>query len=160
MLNNKNMDFIIKLDNIEVELDKEIVVPTEVNGNKPSGYVARKQTKTVIYFKYLGFATTNDYEILIDDIFECLALIEVLKGYNYNKLSQDVKYDFKSFSAKAVKKDKTTKLRIVFHKVNKTIYISKVHCIILATQINKLIHKCEVLSQNNYFFLKNPSEIS
>ena len=155
-----NTKFIIKIDKQEIELVKEVIAPIDVDKNgKLTKYGKKLQTREAIHFKFFGFTNNHEDTILINDIFECLAFIEIIKEYNYNKLNKDVDYDFNSFKVKAVKRKNINKLRIIFHKTNDTLYMSKVHCVILATQLTKIIHKCEVYSPNNEFILNCPSQI-
>ena len=109
---------------------------------------ARKENGGRIYTVFELFAIKNpnseNYIKVITNIYTIIDFIEVLRAFTSKKLEEKKEYDFEDFTAKLVKKNGITSLKIKFDKYWETIYYDKIGAITLAAKLNKIINKCEI----------------
>ena len=138
--------YIIYTKPYEVELMEERVVVVQLdNRKKPSAYDFKNKIKEVMIFEKLAFFNKEDdyYYLIIDDVFDFIDYIEILKSFANNKLEKDITYKLKNVTAKIVQKNKKICL-LVKHKDIEPIYYDKYDCSRISAKMLKILSRCEI----------------
>lgn len=139
-------DFIVYTEKTTEELSELIIVPTGLNSGKPSEYERRYKTRDLTIFQRLDLLEKKDgeYYRVISDLFEFIDLIEVLKGFNSNKLDTSKTYRIgDSFTAKTAQKNGNMCLSIYFTYYTYKLHLDKFECSSLAAKFSKILQRCE-----------------
>jgi hypothetical protein len=132
-----NTDFKILIN--EILITNGRIVPTATNGDKTiKGWGFREEKQTHYYFNTLFYLDTP----IINNIFEFIKLIELLKLYNSNKLNKDEDYIINS-QVNGSLKQKNGKVTLNLKFLDKNIFLSKFECAGLIASFNKILSKLE-----------------
>ena len=95
---------IFEINNFKIETAKkieylidEILVPQNIIKGKPAKFNWEHKTREFVFFTnlYLKEEKDNEFRCVINDVFNFIDLIEVLKAFSSKKLNIDKVYDFK-----------------------------------------------------------------
>lgn len=96
------------------------------------------------HYKIYSYLMINNTLVLKDNIFDIIFFIEILKGFANNKLDVDKTYFIHDkLECNISRKDGKMYLQINFFKLDNYLYYDKIEANIFASQINKVISKCE-----------------
>lgn len=141
-------DFIVETDKKKEILDEVVIFPTKINSyNKPSDYKIQNKTREFSVFKSLSLLEIEDgeYYRVLDNIFDFIDLIELLKAFNGNKLDTSKTYNINNkFEAKTAQKKGNISLSIHFKNYSYNLYLDKFECASLAAKFSKILSRCEV----------------
>ena len=127
-------------------LSDKIAVPTKLNNGKPSEYTWEHKSRDLIVFDRLNLLEKDDgkYYKVIDNLFDFIDLIELLKGYISNKLETKKEYSINDhFTAEVVSHDGKTRLKIHFKNYSYSLFLDKFECSSLAAKFGKILQRCE-----------------
>ncbi len=136
---------IIEIGNFKVitrkqieQLNEQIIVPYEIRNDKPANYTVNYKTREFTIFHQLSYK-----DILItEDLFNFIALIEAIKGFAGNRFMDGKTYIInKNISVKMTQQNKQKYLNLKFLRYS--LYLDKLECSILSSQLSKIIQKCE-----------------
>ena len=119
--------------------DEKIAIPTEIKNGKPHNYEIKHKTKT--YSIFTSVIYKND--VFIDDIFDFIDLVEILKAFSSNKLNPDKKYKFNNFDAKLTKQKNVFYLHFEIKEEHK-LYLDKFEATALAAKFSKILQKLDI----------------
>jgi hypothetical protein len=119
--------------NLHFKFNEFEVLLKRVTEKMPNDQV--KVVKIFYKLEYKGKA-------VIDDLFELIDLIEILKGFSGNKLTTNKTYFIGDVTAEVVQKDKVNYLLICFKDESK-LYLDKFECSSLAAKLSKATARCE-----------------
>ena len=129
------------------QLSEQIAVPTSIKSGKPNEYKWQYKTREITVFSRLNLLEEKEgiYYQVIDDIFEVIDLIELLKAFSSNKLDTTKTYKIgNSFTAKTASKNGNMSLSILFAGYSYKLYLDKFECSSLAAKFGKILQRCEV----------------
>jgi hypothetical protein len=87
----------------------------------------------------------KNYYRVINNVFDFIDLIELLKAFNNNKLDTAKEYKISDcFTAKIVQKNKNMSLSIHFTNYSYKLFLDKFECASLAAKFSKILQRCEV----------------
>jgi len=88
---------------------------------------------------------TNKQHEVINDLFDFIDLIEILRAFNNNKLDTSKTYNINDkFTAKTVQKNSNMYLQIHFKNYSNKEYYDKFECASLVAKFSKILSKCEL----------------
>ncbi len=138
-------NYVVETRNQTVWLKEERIFVSKLDRNgKPEKYAHKHLTKEIILFDKLYFLEQYDetYYKVIDNIFDFIDYIEILKSFGYRQLVKDKIYNFKNFSAELYEENKKVSLAITFTGFNTTFY-DKITCSLLVSKFQKILSRCE-----------------
>ena len=136
-------DFTVITTKKTEQLQDQIIAPQGTKNGKPINYKVEHKTREFTIFHQLGFKGV----LVADDIFDFIALIEAIKGFSYNRFSDEKTYTINNnISAKMVQKDNLRYLKLELSK--HTLFLDKLACSILSAQLSKIVQKCEVWQES------------
>lgn len=139
-------DFIVFTEKKTEQLNEQIAVPTNLNAGKPSEYKWQYKTRDVNVFWGLSLLEKKDgkYYQVIDDLFDFIDLVEILRAFNGNKLDTKKIYQISDkFTAQTAQKNGSMSLSIHFKNYSYTLYLDKFECSSLAAKFTKILQRCE-----------------
>ncbi len=138
-------NFVVYTETKVIQMRETIIVATGINGSKPSGYVEKQKTKEIIIFKQLNFmdSTENKYYRVLDDIFNFIDFIEIIKSFIGNKLEALELYKFEKFEVNVANKNKKVYLKIHFKNYAESLFLEKYQASTLAAKFSKILQRCE-----------------
>ena len=152
-------NFEVNTEQLKIELDELYTKPLELeyNNARVRKYELVNKTKQITIFSNLKlFIKSRSYQkIVIDDLFEFIALIEILKAFSANKLDIEKKYREDSFTGEIVQKNKKFYLKIDLTDLewndfvsdsdsDYVLFLDKFECTSLAAKFSKILSRCEV----------------
>ncbi|MEA2011881.1 MAG: hypothetical protein U9O87_02170 [Verrucomicrobiota bacterium] len=138
--------YTIATEQINLQLNETYFAPTKIKLGRPGEFVKKHKSKEVTQFAGLYYKRN----IVTENLFYFIDLIEILKAYSNKKLELRKEYKFENFNAKIVssQKDKTEHLRINFYRGDQRVYYHKFDCMRLSAKMNKVLSKCELVVEN------------
>jgi len=138
-------NFITVIENEKIELREKVAVAISINNGKPSNYKMLNKTREITVFKILSYLNLEDKKSyrVIDDIFDFIDLIEILKAYAGKRLEKDTIYKLKQFTAKIAFKNDIPKIKITFNNFKNHLLLDKFECSSLAAKFQKITQRCE-----------------
>ena len=115
-------------------------------GTKPEGYKEVHKIREFTVFNGLNFKEEQDGKFyrVINDLFDFIDLIEVLKAFTGNKLDTDKTYKISDrFTAKIVQKNQKIYLSIHFTNYSNKLYLDKFKASSLSAKFSKILSRCE-----------------
>lgn len=144
-------DFTVYTERKTEQLNEQIAVPTSLKSGKPSEYKWEYKTRDLSIFEGLNLLEKKDgkrYRV-ISDMFDFIDLIELLKGFNGNKLDTDKEYQISdSFTAKTASKNGKMSLKIHFKNYSYSLFLDKFECSSLAAKFGKILQRCEAWQES------------
>jgi len=142
-------NFIVKITKRKETLKQMMTEPLKLSYNKSKieEYKLVNRTREFTVFDNLILLEKNDntYYQVINDVFDFIDMIEILKAYNSKKLDSDKEYKINNkFTAKVVQKNQKTSLKLHFKDYSYSLYLDKFDCSSLAAKFSKILQKCEV----------------
>lgn len=131
--------FTVEISKKEEELNDRIAVPSEIKNGKAINYVWKYRTREFNVFSSLAYKS----ELVIDQLFDFIELVELLKAFSNNKLDTKKEYCNNSFSAQIAQKDGEIFLKIEFAQNSQKKYFTKFECISIASKFSKILQRCE-----------------
>jgi len=122
------------------------------NLSRPDGYEEIHKYREFTIFEGLNLLEKKDnkYYRVIDNIFDFIDLIEILKAFSGNKLSTDKIYRINDkFEAKIVTKNKIISLFLYFKNYSYGLFLDKFECSSLAAKFLKILSRCEVWQEQD-----------
>ena len=139
-------NFIVYTDREKEELNEQIAVPTKIKNNKPSEYEWEYKTRDLTVFKGLLLLEKRDgrHYSVINDLFDFIDLIELLKAFSSKKLDVEKEYNINNKAAvKITQKDGKKYLSIHFTNYSYILYLDKFECTSYAAKFSKILSRCE-----------------
>ena len=139
-------DFRFYTKKITEQSNEQIAIPTTIKFGKPTEYEMQYKTREITVFSALALLEKEDgkYYQVIDDIFEVIDLIELLKAFSSNKLDTTKTYKIgNSFTAKIASKNGNMSLSILFAGYSYKLYLDKFECNSLSAKFSKILQRCE-----------------
>lgn len=133
------------------ELNESIAVPTSIMSKKPSEYKWQHKKREFNVFDGLNLKEKKDgkYYRVINDIFDFIDLIELLKAFSSNKLDTEKEYNINDkFTAKTASKNGKISLKLHFKNYSYKLYLDKFECSSLAAKFGKILSRCEVWQES------------
>ena len=140
-------DFRVYTKKESEKLNETYYKPIFKYSSKPDGYEEVYKYREFTIFDKLNLLEKrdNEYHRVINDIFDFIDLIEMLKGFAGNKLTTDKTYNVNDkFEAKIVTKNKKISLALHFKNYSYNLYLDKFECSSLAAKFSKILSRCEV----------------
>lgn len=122
------------------------------SSRKPDEYEEVNKNREFTVFDKLKLLNkeNNEYYAVIDNIFDLIDLIEILKAFSGNKLTTNKIYNINNkFEAKIVTKNKKISLALHFKKYSYLIFLDKFECSSLAAKFSKILSRCEVWQEQD-----------
>jgi len=122
------------------------------NSGRPDGYEEVHKNREFTVFDKLNLLEKKDnkYYRVIDNIFDFIDLIEILKAFSGNKLSTDKIYRINDkFEAKIVTKNKIISLFLYFKNYSYGLFLDKFECSSLVAKFLKILSRCEVWQEQD-----------
>ncbi|MBA1433606.1 MAG: hypothetical protein FAF04_08490 [Epsilonproteobacteria bacterium] len=145
-------DFIVETGKEIEYLNEKIAVPTTISrSDKPENYHFKHKTREFSVFRSLELLEKEDrkYYRVLDDIFDFIDLIELLKAFNSNKLDTSKIYNINdNFEVRTAQKDGNISLEIHFANYSYKLYLDKFECSSLAAKFGKILQRCEVWQES------------
>ena len=118
-----------------------VAAPVQISrtGSKVEKYELQEKSRSFNVFMMLGY----DGEKVIDNDFELIDLIEILKGFTGNKLDVDRTYKFQNFKGGTAQKNGKISLKIDFKNYDKPLFFDKFEAAAIAAKFQKIYSKCE-----------------
>ena len=138
-------NFLVFTTNKTEQLDQQIATVISIDYGKPQ-YVLKSKEREFNVFNALHLIKKekNEYYRVIQNVFDFIDLIEILKAFSNNKLDTQKEYSINNcFTAKIVQKDGNISLRIQFQNHSSILYYDKFESISLAAKFSKILQKCE-----------------
>lgn len=127
-------------------LQGKIAVPTAIEGGRVGGYEFKNKTREFTVFQQLNLLEKKDgkYYRVINDIFDFIDLIELLKAFVSNKLELSKEYQISdSFTAKIAQIDGNIRFKIHFKNYTYSLFLTKFECNSLSAKFSKILQRCE-----------------
>lgn len=147
----KISNFIVCTEHKQEQLKDQIAAATAIKSGKPSVYEWQHKIREFNIFSALSLLEQkeNKYYRVIDDMFEFIDLIEMLKAFNSNRLDTEKTYIIgDSFASKVVRKDEKYSLKIQFLNHKNILYLDKYECGALAAKFSKILQRCEAWQES------------
>jgi hypothetical protein len=145
-------NFIVFTKKESEQLDDRIAVPTKLKNGKPSEYSFQYKIKEFTIFNDLYLIEKKDgkYYRVINDLFNFIDFIEILKAFSGNKLDTEKEYKLgKSFTAKTAQKNGKMSLRVHFTNYSYDLFLDKFECSSLASKFQKILSRCEAWQEQD-----------
>ena len=140
-------DFRVYTTNAQEQLEETYFKPYfSKYGSKPEGYKETHKVREFTVFDGLNFKEESDKKFyrVIDDIFDFIDLIEILKAFTGNKLDIEKTYNPNNkFTAKIVQKNQKISLSIHFTNYSNKLYLDKFEANSLSAKFSKILSRCE-----------------
>jgi len=148
-------DFIVfterKTEKTKIRIKNKDKIPNKISSSILSYYDEEEddgeyKTREFSVFSHLNLINQKEkkYHKVIDNIFDFIDLIELLKAFNGNKLDTSKTYHIKDlFTAETAQKDGNISLSIQFKNYSYKLYLDKFECASLAAKFSKILSKCE-----------------
>ena len=139
-------DFRFYTKKITEQSNEQIAIPTTIKFGKPTEYEMQYKTREITVFSALALLEKEDgkYYKVIDDVFELIDFIELLKAFIGNKLITKKTYKIgDSFTATTATKNGNMSLSILFTGYSSKLYLDKFECSSLAAKFSKILQRCE-----------------
>lgn len=142
-------DFRVYTKKESEKLDETYYKPIfhSTSDKRPRGYKKVNKIREFIIFDRLILLEKrdNEYYRVINDIFDFIDLIEMLKGFAGNRLTLKKKYNINDkFTGEVVTKNKKISLALHFKNYSYNLYLDKFECSSLAAKFSKILSRCEV----------------
>ncbi len=140
-------NFIIETTYFISKLPEQYAVATDIQNpnrpeSRPNSHVMKHKTRTpkvISIIRFYGHSIGND-------IFDLLALTEVLKSYASGKFEKIKSFDNNLFIATLATKGDLKTLRIQFKNIqNNPLYLTSLDCSILTSKLLKVLSRIEPL---------------
>jgi len=148
ILKFKINDFIVYTKKVKIETDEKYPKPVKLSysRSKVEEYDWAYKTREFSVFNGLGLLEKqeNKYYEVIDDLFDFIDLVEVLKAFSSNKLNTNKEYNINNkFTAKTAQKNGDITLKILFTNYSYSLFLDKFECSSLAAKFLKILARCE-----------------
>lgn len=122
------------------------------SSSRPDGYEEVNKYREFTVFDGLNLLEKRDnkYYRVINNIFDFIDLIEMLKGFSGNRLTLKKKYNINdNFEAEIVTQNKKISLFLHFKNYSYNLYLDKFECSSLAAKFSKILSRCEVWQEQD-----------
>ena len=141
-------DFIVYTKKMQEELQETYLKPifNYSNSKKPDSYIEVPKKREFIVFNSLSLREKKDkkYYQVINDLFDFIDLIELLKAFSSKKLDVEKEYNINNKAAvKITQKDGKKYLSIHFTNYSYILYLDKFECTSYAAKFSKILSRCE-----------------
>ena len=142
-------DFRVYTKKISEKLDETYYKPIfhSTSDQRPREYEEVNKYREFTVFDKLKLLNKedNEYYRVINDIFDFIDLIEMLKAFSSNKLTTNKIYNINDkFETKIVTKNKKISLFLHFKNYSYGLFLDKFDCSSLAAKFSKILSRCEV----------------
>ena len=147
-------DFRVYTKKISEKLDETYYKPIfkYSSSSRPDAYEEVNKTREFTAFDGLNLKEKKDnkYYNVINNIFDFIDLIEILKAFAGNRITTNKNYNINDkFEAKIVTKDKKISLFLHFKNYSDNLYLDKFECSSLAAKFSKILSRCEVWQEQD-----------
>jgi hypothetical protein len=132
-------NFTIVTKSILISTGEEMIVPQSIKNGKPTDFHLKDKKRMIKIFEDISY---NSY-MVIDNLFDFIEFIELLKAFSSNKLNTERTYKFKYYEAKIVNKNKIFNLCLYLQKDK--IFLDKFETSSLAAKFSKILQKIEII---------------
>jgi hypothetical protein len=140
-------DFILVTGKRQETLEEQIAVPTEISYGKAQNYGWKHKTREFTVFEQLNLFQKDEekYYQVINDLFDFIDFVEILKFFVNNKLDTSKTYQIgNSFTANVIPKDDTIKLKIHFTGWEYSMHFDKFESSSYIAKFSKALQRCEL----------------
>ena len=120
-------NFIVYTKQKTVLLEEKIAAPQKIERGKTTNFEWENKTKEITIFDALDLLDKKEgeYYRVINDLFDFIDLVEILKAHAGNKLDIEKEYKFNKFFAKFAQKDRKKYISIHFKNYSYKLYFDQ-----------------------------------
>ncbi len=138
-------DFIVYSEQKTVLLEEKIAAPQKIERGKTTNFEWENKTKEITIFDALDLLDKKEgeYYKVIDNLFDFIDFVEILKAHAGNKLDIEKEYKFNKFFAKFTQKDRKKYISIHFKNYSYKLYFDQFEAMTLAAKFSKILGRVE-----------------
>jgi len=138
-------NFIVYTEQKTVLLEEKIAAPQKIERGKTTNFEWENKTKEITIFNGLNLVEKkdNNYYRVINDLFDFIDFVEILKAHAGNKLDIEKEYKFNKFFAKFTQKNGKKYISIHFKNYSYKLYFDQFEAMALAAKFSKILGRVE-----------------